>query len=185
MAQDYASRAIARIPQGAITVYTDGASKGNPGPAGSGAYLLFPHSWGAEPIEISLGLGTSTNNIGELCAIGMAAELIIRLSLRHGWPKASIYWLTDSLDSSYSIGVITEGWVQKENRAVGRLVKRLTRDASPDNHFVWVPGHADVDGNDRADQLANDGAEISKHLNPRFFAETIRERIDQGHFFPP
>jgi len=60
-----------------VVAYTDGASQGNPGPSGAGAIITYP-KWGAQASmhteELSAGLGTGTNNLGELWAVGMVLE---------------------------------------------------------------------------------------------------------------
>ena len=61
-----------QLPENAIAMYTDGASSGNPGPAGIGVYLKF----GAHEKEISEYIGTATNNIAELTAVARGLSAI-------------------------------------------------------------------------------------------------------------
>jgi ribonuclease HI len=130
----------------AVHVYTDGASSGNPGPAGAGAVLLFRE----HRKELSRYLGETTNNVAELEAVllGLSAvknrQILVRL---HS-------------DSSYVIGVLDRSMRAKANAA---LVARIhaEMDDFADLRFVKVAGHAGVEHNERADALAR--AEIRRH----------------------
>jgi ribonuclease HI len=128
------------VPSDAWTVYADGACSGNPGPAGLGIVLVAP---GGRTLEGYEYLGTATNNIAELTAILRAAELV---------PRADAFVL--HTDSQYSIGVLTKGWKAKANQELvanvkSALAKRAAR-------LVYVPGHAGVPLNERADALARE-----------------------------
>jgi len=122
-----------------LEIYTDGASSGNPGPSGIGAVLRY----GAHEREISRYIGEATNNIAELEAIRVALEAVKNRDL-----PVRLY-----TDSSYAHGVLSQGWKAKKNR---RLIESI-RDLM--NHFrdlrlMKVPGHAGLEGNERADRLA-------------------------------
>jgi ribonuclease HI len=129
----------ASVPDGAIVVYADGACSGNPGPAGLGVVLLD----GGTRSELSEFLGEGTNNIAELTAILRALEMV-------GDHTRPVIIHTDS---SYSIGVLQKGWRAKANVALVDQVKRALR-ARPGARLVYVPGHAGVVLNERADELA-------------------------------
>jgi ribonuclease HI len=127
--------------------FTDGACRGNPGPAGSGARVQLPDGRIA---EASRALGQATNNIAELTAVGLALDLLDEA----GHPTdAPVALLTDS---KYTHGVLVQGWKAKANRDLilglrGRLAGR------PGVRLYWVAGHVGVAGNERADTLANAG----------------------------
>lgn len=126
-------------PDGAIHVYADGACSGNPGPAGLGVVVLD----GESRVELSEYIGQGTNNIAELTAIlralGETAEA--------GRP------LVIHTDSSYSIGVLQKGWKAKANQElIGELREVLS--GRRGTRLVYVPGHAGVKWNERADSLA-------------------------------
>jgi ribonuclease HI len=125
--------------EGAISVYTDGACSGNPGPAGLGVVLV--EEKGRQ--ELSEYLGVGTNNIAELTAIERALDMTedIRSPVRI------------HTDSQYAIGVLTKGWKAKANKELieGILEKLETRSVIA---IVYVPGHAGVPLNERADELA-------------------------------
>lgn len=142
--------AAASYPANAIIIYTDGASSGNPGPAGAGVVLKF----GDTVKELSAYLGEATNNIAELTAIQMA----LRALKRHDLP---IYLHTDS---SYAIGVLSQNWKPKLNT---ELILAIKTDMAKfgELHFVKVKGHAGDPLNERADKLATQSIETHIHRN--------------------
>jgi ribonuclease HI len=132
----------ARVPEGAWIVYADGACSGNPGPAGLGIVMVEPG--GGARHEGYEYLGTATNNIAELTAILRAAELV---------PSGAAAVV--HTDSQYSIGVLTKGWKAKANQELVADVKDAlgTRRGW---RLQYVPGHAGVPLNERADELARE-----------------------------
>jgi len=121
--------------------YTDGACSGNPGPAGSGMVVIAP---GGEIHEGYEYLGVATNNVAEITAILCGIEAI---------PRAADT-VTIHTDSKYAIGVLALGWKAKANQ---ELIRR-TRDvlAGRNVRLIYVPGHAGVPMNERADELARE-----------------------------
>ncbi|MBM4357328.1 MAG: reverse transcriptase-like protein [Deltaproteobacteria bacterium] len=124
-------------PPDEALAYSDGACSGNPGPAGLGVVVIAR----GERIEVSEYLGQATNNVAELTAVLRAVEAIE--------PTMPLVIYTDS---RYAIGVVQQGWKAKANtelvaelrrRIVGRRVE-----------LRYVPGHAGVELNERADALA-------------------------------
>lgn len=126
---------------GAVVIYTDGACSGNPGPAGLGVVVVEP----SRTIEISEYLGTGTNNIAELTAILRALDAVV-----------DVHRAIDlHTDSQYAIGVLQKGWKAKANQElVATLRARLA--ARKDVRLVYVPGHAGVAWNEKADELARE-----------------------------
>ena len=125
-----------------VNLYTDGACKGNPGPAGSGAYLKLPDGRVA---EASLALGKATNNIAELKAIDLALGLLTKAKVPMDTEVALF------TDSSYSNGVLTRGWKAKANQALIQGIKEALA-KRPQVTIYWIAGHVGVDGNERADR---------------------------------
>ncbi|NUP07284.1 MAG: ribonuclease HI [Polyangiaceae bacterium] len=126
--------------EGSLTVYTDGACTGNPGPAGLGVVLV--EETGRK--ELSEYLGEGTNNIAELTAIERA------LDMTEGRPEP----VRIHTDSKYAIGVLTKGWKAKANQS---LIAGILEKLGPRRRnisIVYVPGHAGVPLNERADELA-------------------------------
>jgi ribonuclease HI len=148
-AADKTAKAVAAVPKPsarAWVAYTDGACSGNPGPAGSGFVVIAPDGKIAEGYE---HLGTSTNNVAELTGILRALEAVPK-----GVPELVIH-----TDSKYAIGVLSKGWKAKVNQELIAATKRAVAartGAGERVTFVYVPGHAGVPMNERADELARE-----------------------------
>lgn len=140
-----------------VTIYTDGACKGNPGAGGWGALLQSQgHSkeiWGGER--------STTNNRMELRAVIEALALLKRPC------RITLY-----LDSEYVRKGITEwihGWKARgwqtaskqpvKNAELWRELDALVHERGHQIDWRWVKGHAGIAGNERADALANRGVE--------------------------
>jgi len=136
-----------------VTIYTDGACKGNPGPGGWGAWLRC----GPHEKELCGGEANTTNNRMELLAVIESLAMLKRRC------KVAIY--TDSAYVQNGITTWIHGWKRKGWRtAGGQAVKNADLwqrlDALAQQHDVawhWVKGHAGDPGNERADALANRG----------------------------
>ncbi|WP_350333336.1 ribonuclease HI [Coralliovum pocilloporae] len=136
-----------------VVIYTDGACSGNPGPGGWGALLL----WGEHEKTLSGGEAETTNNRMELMA---AIEALKALKKRC---PVDLY-----TDSQYVKGGIT-GWIHNWKRngwktAAKKPVKNADlwqlldeQIARHDLTWHWVKGHAGIEGNERADELAREG----------------------------
>jgi ribonuclease HI len=124
---------------GEWVAYADGACSGNPGPAGLGMVVIAPDGKMKEGNEY---LGEGTNNIAELMAILRVVEAT---------PKEMP--LLVHTDSSYAIGVLQKGWKAKANQElIARIKEALS--ARSNVRLSYVPGHAGVPMNERADELA-------------------------------
>src|SRR6056297_1249554 len=140
-----------------IIVYTDGASRGNPGPGGYGVVLMS----GKHRKELSEGFRKTTNNRMELLAVIKALE-----ALKKEGSKVTIY-----TDSKYVADAIEKGWVfnwekkdfkKKKNPDLWKRLLQLYR-----KHHVrlyWVQGHANITENERCDQLAVEASQ-QDHLS--------------------
>lgn len=133
-----------------ITIYTDGACSGNPGPGGWGAVL----TWGDHEKELCGGEPATTNNRMELMAAIMALE-----SLKE---KCEVRLHTDS---KYVMDGLTQwmpnwkkrGWKTADNKPVKNVDLWQRLDEAAQRHQVkwhWVKGHAGDAMNERADALA-------------------------------
>ena len=134
-----------------ITIYTDGACSGNPGPGGWGAILMYKDN----KKEISGGKKDTTNNVMELTAVIEALKLL-------KYPcKVNLY-----SDSAYVVNAFVQKWIfgwQKnnwktadkkdvKNKELWQELVRLTK--IHDVTFIKVKGHANNEYNNRCDELA-------------------------------
>lgn len=135
-----------------LIIYTDGSSRGNPGPGGYGVILM----WGDKRKELSAGYRLTTNNRMELMAVIVALEALTKTNIP----------LTIYTDSQYVVNSIEkkwlDGWIRtdfkggKKNKDLWLRYYKLAR-----NYQValkWVKGHADNPFNNRCDELATQAA---------------------------
>ncbi|MEO5702155.1 MAG: ribonuclease HI [Casimicrobiaceae bacterium] len=140
----------------AVTIYTDGACKGNPGPGGWGALLV----WGDHEREIFGGEGPTTNNRMELTAVIRALESLKR--------PCAVDLYTDSQYVKQGIerwilNWKRNGWLTSDRKPVKNAELWRELDALAAGHLIrwhWVRGHNDHPGNTRADVLANRGCAV-------------------------
>ena len=141
---------IAAVPDGAVIIFTDGSSLGNPGPCGAGAQIQI----GDSLVEMVAALGEGTNIIGEAWAIGMAMQY----TALH--PPRDIYIFSDC---QIVIDILNVSAGIRSNlslmHAVRALVTTLRRTRKVFIH--WVGGHTGLDGNEAADRLADLGSRRS------------------------
>lgn len=134
-----------------INLYTDGASRGNPGPGGYGVVLVC----GPHRKELSGGFSCTTNNRMELLAVIVGLEAIKR-------PNAQVNIYSDS---SYVVKAINEGWLSNwlkkglHKQKNADLWERFLRISSKHQlRFFWIKGHAGHPENERCDALAVEAA---------------------------
>jgi len=134
-----------------VTIYTDGACSGNPGPGGWGAILEYK---GVEK-EMSGGEEMTTNNRMELTGVITALNALREVC------RVRLY-----TDSKYIVDGINRGWAEKW-KANGWMRNKKEKALNPDlwdellsliaKHeveFIWVKGHATNPKNNRCDELA-------------------------------
>jgi ribonuclease HI len=124
-----------------VTIYTDGACLGNPGPGGYGALLVC----GEQRREISGGCQFTTNNRMEILAAIRALESLKRRCC------VTIY-----SDSRYLVDTIERGWLRGANKDLWTQLLELC--AQHEVSFRWVRGHAGHPENERCDELATEAA---------------------------
>jgi ribonuclease HI len=136
-----------------IIIYTDGSSRGNPGPGGYGAILMA----GSHVKEISAGYRYTTNNRMELMGVIQALQMLKKPGMN----------ITIYTDSQYIVNSVEKGWLntwlktnfkgEKKNPDLWKLYNSLAK-----NHtikFIWVKGHANNQYNNRCDILATQAAD--------------------------
>lgn len=134
-----------------VTIYTDGACSGNPGPGGWGAILSYK---GTEK-ELSGGAAQTTNNRMELTAVLTALSLLKEPCTVELYSDSK--YVVDAIDKGWLYGWQKKGWIKADKKPVlnvdlwQQLLPLLAR------HNVrlhWVKGHAENEKNNRCDQLA-------------------------------
>ncbi|MBN9385386.1 MAG: ribonuclease HI [Chitinophagaceae bacterium] len=150
-----------------LTMYTDGASRGNPGPGGYGAILF----WGGHRKELSQGYKRTTNNRMELMAVIAGLQALKKDGLR----------ITIYSDSQYVVKAWEQGWLKnwiatnfkggKKNKDLWLQFYELAKKNSI--RFVWVRGHADNPYNNRCDELATTAADGGGLLEDEGYEEEM------------
>jgi ribonuclease HI len=180
-ARDYATALLKSIPQNSVICFTDGSANPNPGPCGAGVFLYTKPPTIKRELSISLGHGT--NNVGELFAVGAAAQLTSqvcasRTNFKH------LFILTDSR--------LTKSYIDKTAKPKTAAMRRLVQavhyaiDSGPELDDIavrteWVPAHLGIVENEHADYLAGLGSTNSK------LGRTNASRITSirtGNFLP-
>ena len=141
-----------------VTIYTDGSSRGNPGPGGYGVILMS----GTHRKELSQGYKLTTNNRMELMAVIAGLEALKKQGLH-----IKIY-----SDSQYVVNAVEKGWLNtwiatnfkggKKNKDLWLQYYYLAKKQFI--RFVWVKGHADNPYNNRCDELATEAADGQHHM---------------------
>lgn len=135
-----------------VTLYTDGAAKGNPGPGGFGVVLKFKDL----RKELSEGFRCTTNNRMELLAVIVGLE-----ALKNPGTPVTVYsdskYVVDSVEKGWVFGWVKKGFKDKKNVDLWKRFLEIYKV----HHvkFQWVKGHAGNPENERCDQLAVAAAE--------------------------
>lgn len=155
-----------------VYIYTDGAAKGNPGPAGYGVVMEMAGTQYKK--EFFEGFRLSTNNRMELLAVIVGLEKLKKPQTR----------VLVTSDSKYVIDAVTKGWVfnwekkyfqGKKNPDLWMRFLKVYRKHQVD--FKWVKGHNNHPQNERCDQLAVMASEQEKLSVDAFY-----EKEEQGLF---
>jgi ribonuclease HI len=133
--------------QNEITIYTDGASSGNPGPGGYGTVLIY----GKHRLEKSEGFRLTTNNRMELMAVIVGLE-----ALKIPGSNVVVYtdskYVSDSVEKGWVFKWEATGFKKKKNRDLWLRFLKIYRQHKV--RFVWVRGHANNVENEVCDRLA-------------------------------
>lgn len=147
-----------------ITIYTDGAASGNPGPGGLGVVLLA----GPYRKELMAGFRLTTNNRMELLAVIIGLE-----ALKNTGEEVTIYsdsrYVVDAVEKGWLFGWEKKGFKGKKNSDLWQRFLNVYRKHRI--RFIWVKGHAEVLENERCDQLAVQ-AYKSENLQVDFYYES-------------
>ena len=134
-----------------VTVYTDGACSGNPGPGGWAAILMY----GPHKRELSGGEAETTNNRMELTAVLRALEALKEPCEVELWSDSK--YVIDGLSKGWARSWRAKGWVKSDKKPAlnpdlwGPLLDQTDRHTL---RYHWVKGHAENEWNNRCDELA-------------------------------
>lgn len=153
-----------------ITMYTDGAARGNPGPGGFGLILQS----GPHYKEVSEGFRLTTNNRMELLSVIRGLEM-----LKNPGCNVTIYsdskYVVDSVEKKWIEGWVKRGWKNVKNPD---LWKRYLVVSAPHHvRFKWIKGHNGHPMNERCDALAVD-ASLQRNLPADQWYEMNKDQDD-------
>ena len=134
-----------------VTIYTDGACSGNPGPGGWAAILCCE---GHEKV-LSGGEAHTTNNRMELTGVLEALKALNRPCVVELWSDSK--YVIDALEKGWAYGWRKKGWVKSDKKPALNpdLWEQLLNEcAKHEMHYHWVKGHAENEYNNRCDSLA-------------------------------
>jgi len=147
-----------------ITIYTDGSSRGNPGPGGYGVILM----WKGHRKEISAGYRLTTNNRMELMGVIAGLEAI-----KKEGQQVTIYsdsqYVVNAIEKKWVFGWIKKGFKDKKNKDL--WLRLLDSYRKHQLQFVWVKGHATNPFNNRCDELATSAADGTNLLTDTVFEQ--------------
>ncbi|MFO7657631.1 MAG: ribonuclease HI [Bacteroidales bacterium] len=152
-----------------ITIYTDGAASGNPGPGGYGAVLIS----GSHRKELSRGFRLTTNNRMELLAVIVALE-----ALRLDNSDVTVYtdsrYVADAVEKRWLFDWEKKSFKKKKNPDLWLRFLKVYRKHRV--KFVWIKGHDNNPENERCDRLA-----VAASLSGNFSVDDgyIREKQNQ------
>ena len=129
-----------------VTLYTDGACSGNPGPGGWGAILEY---MGHEK-EMSGGEMDTTNNRMELTAVIKGLQALKEPCIVELYSDSK--YVIDALEKGWAWGWKKKGWIKSDNSDLWEILLGLTQ--THQMRYHWVKGHAENPKNNRCDELA-------------------------------
>ena len=138
-----------------ITIYTDGACSGNPGPGGWGAVLIFQ----GNQKEISGGAKDTTNNIMEMTAVREALKLLKEPCIVNLHSDSA--YVVNAFNEHWIEGWLAKGWVNSKKEPVKNKELWLELIELTNKHkvkFIKVKGHSTNELNNRCDYLATTAA---------------------------
>jgi ribonuclease HI len=147
-----------------IVIYTDGSSRGNPGPGGYGVILM----WKGHRKELSAGYSYTTNNRMELMGVIAGLEAIKKAPQRVTIYTDSQY-IVNSIEKKWVFGWIKKGFRDKKNKDL--WLRLLDSYRKHQVAFKWVKGHASNPFNNRCDELATTAADGADLLRDSVFEQ--------------
>ena len=144
-----------------VTLYSDGASRGNPGPGGYGTILQYTDRAGVlHEKEISEGFRETTNNRMELMGVIAGLEALLKPCSVDVWSDSQ--YVIKAFNDHWIDSWIKKNWKKSDGKPVLNidLWQRLLSAAEPHSiSWHWVKGHAGHKENERCDELATNAAD--------------------------
>ena len=134
-----------------VTLYTDGACSGNPGPGGWGAILEY----NGHQKELSGGEGNTTNNRMELTAVIRGLQALKEPCTVELYSDSK--YVIDALEKGWAIGWKKRGWIKSDKKPAlnpDLWEQLLSLTERHELHYHWVKGHSTNPKNNRCDELA-------------------------------
>ena len=149
-----------------ILLYTDGSSRGNPGPGGYGVILHLNNTKHFK--ELSQGYKLTTNNRMELLAVIVGLEALTKEGLTVLVVSDSKY-VIDSVEKKWVFGWEKKGFVGKKNPDLWQRFLKVYR--KHEVKMQWIKGHNNHPMNERCDLLAVEASKQSKLLIDEWYEE--------------
>ena len=134
-----------------VTLYTDGACSGNPGPGGWGAILEY----NGHELALSGGERDTTNNRMELTAVIRGLQRLKEPCIVELYSDSK--YVIDALQKGWAVGWKKRGWIKSDKKPAlnpDLWEQLLDLTSRHELHYHWVKGHAENEKNNRCDQMA-------------------------------
>ncbi len=151
-----------------VHIYTDGASRGNPGPGGYGIVM----EWVGKPYvkEFFEGYKFTTNNRMELLAVIVALE-----RLKYKKTRVKVFtdskYVVDSVEKGWVFNWVKKGFKDKKNSDLWK--RYLKTHSQHEIKFQWIKGHNNHKQNERCDYLATNASKKNKLLIDEGYLQSI------------
>lgn len=154
-----------------ITIYTDGAATGNPGPGGYGVVLKS----GEHRKELSGGFRLTTNNRMELLAVIVGLE-----ALKNQGSEVTVYsdskYVVDSVEKRWVFNWEKIGYKKKKNPDLWQRFLTIYRKHKV--KIVWIKGHSGIQENEVCDRLAVSATKSSNLMIDTFYENSDKNEDD-------
>ena len=134
-----------------VTLYTDGACSGNPGPGGWGAILEY----NGHELALSGGERDTTNNRMELTAVIRGLQRLKEPCIVELYSDSK--YVIDALQKGWAVGWKKRGWIKSDKKPAlnpDLWAELLELTSRHELHYHWIKGHAEHEKNNRCDQMA-------------------------------
>ena len=183
LSRDLLTDIIGNCSSDTTACFTDESCLGNMGPCGAGACIFLPGA--EEPICLKKPVSSCGSILlGELvAAIQMAIENIYNSVVNRGNITTMLYVFSDSQSAT---GILSLCWESTSHKTTVKQVKHSIfklKQSGVDLEISWTPGHADIRGNELADKLAKEAAEVAKEMDDSSVVVTM-EGKGEGFVHP-